>query len=61
MLADRSLAWLSSAWLYPAANRNRCRYPQPNMGWTSGTIMEEFGEELKALKETRTQQEDRVN
>ena len=56
MLADRSLAWLPSERLYLAADR--CRYEQPNIGWTLGTLMEELGEGLKALKGIGTPQED---
>ena len=33
MLADRSL--LSSERLYPAADSDRYRHPQPNSGWSS--------------------------
>jgi hypothetical protein len=42
MLADRSLALLSSERLHPAADWNRCRYPQPNIEQSPGTLLEEL-------------------
>ena len=39
MLADRSM--LSSERLHPAADSDRYRHPQPNSGWSLGTLMEE--------------------
>ena len=50
LLADRSLAWLSSERLFPATVWDRCRYPQPSMGNRLATPMEELGEGLKELK-----------
>jgi hypothetical protein len=41
MLADRNLVWLPSKRLYPAADSDRYRHPQPNNGWSLGTLMEE--------------------
>jgi len=58
MLADRSLAWLSSERLHPASDSDRCRHPQPNSGWSSGTLMEEQEEGLWALKGMGTPQEE---
>lgn len=46
MVANQNLASLSSDRLYPAADRNRCRYQQANIGWRSGILMEEREEEL---------------
>ena len=43
MLTDRSIALLSSQWLYPAADSYRHRYPQPNFRQSFGTLMEEWG------------------
>ena len=50
MLADRSLAQMFSERLYPAADRNRSREPQPNIGQSLETFMEELGEGLRGLK-----------
>jgi len=50
MLIDRSLAWLSSERLQPAANRNRCRDPQPNIKWSLGRLLEELGDGLRNLE-----------
>jgi hypothetical protein len=44
MLADRSLAYLSAERLYLAADWNRHRYLQPNIGQRLGFIMEELAE-----------------
>ena len=49
MYADKSLAWLSSERLHPAAGSDRCRQPQPNSGWSLGILMEEQEEELQPL------------
>jgi hypothetical protein len=48
MLTDRSLAWLSSERLHPAADSDECRDPEPNSGWSLGTLMEKLGKGLKA-------------
>jgi hypothetical protein len=58
VLAERSLAWLSSERLYPAADGNRCRGLQPNIGRSLGILMEEFVEGLRALEGKGTPQED---
>jgi hypothetical protein len=34
--------------LYPAANSNRYRHPQPNSRWSLGILMEEQEERLQA-------------
>ena len=56
MLADRSLAQLSSERLYPAADRNRSREPQPNFGQNLETFMEELGEGLRGPEKIGTPQ-----
>ena len=61
MFADRSLAWLSSERLHPAADSDRYRHPQPNSGWSLGTLMEELGEGLGDLEGLGTPQEDQQN
>jgi hypothetical protein len=43
MLADRSVAWLSSEMFHPAADSDICRDPQPNMEWSLETLMEKLG------------------
>ena len=58
VLADRSLAWLSSERLHPAADGNRCRDPQPHIRWSLGSLIEELGEGLKDQKGTGIPQED---
>jgi hypothetical protein len=58
MLADRSLERLPSKRLYPADDSDRYRHPQPNSGWSLGTLMEELGEGLRAMKGIETLQED---
>ena len=50
-------AWLSSERLHLAADWDGYRCPQPNRGWSLGTLMEEQ-EELWATKEIGTPQED---
>jgi hypothetical protein len=57
VFADRRPAWLFFERLYPAADCDRCRYPQPNIGLRPSTFMEELREELKALKKTPIQHE----
>ena len=57
-LVDRSLAQLSAERLYAAVDWNRCKYPQPNTGWRSGTLMEKLGKVLSTLKGIGTPQED---
>ena len=47
MLADRSIAQLSSERLHIAADSDRCRYPQPNTGWSLGTLKKELGKECE--------------
>jgi hypothetical protein len=42
MLSDRSLAYLSSERIHPAAVSDRCRQPQTNTGWRFGTHREEL-------------------
>jgi hypothetical protein len=48
MFADRNK--LSSERLHPAADSDIYRYPQPNSGWSLGTLMEEQEEGLQAPK-----------
>jgi hypothetical protein len=48
MLADRSM--LSSEKLHPATDSDRYRHPQPNSGWSLGTLMGKQEERLKAQK-----------
>jgi hypothetical protein len=57
MLVDSNLAHLSSERLHPETDGNRCRDLQPNTGRSSGSLMEELGEELRALKGIGTPQE----
>ena len=47
MLADRSLAWLSSEELHPETDLKRCRSTQPNSGWRLGTLENEKEEGLQ--------------
>jgi hypothetical protein len=54
MLADRSLAQLSSEKLHPAADGNRCRDTQPNTRQSMGSLVEESGEGLRELEGSRT-------
>ena len=56
MLADRSM--LSSERLQPANDSDRYRHPQPNSGWSVGTLMEEWKEGLQDPKVIGTPQED---
>jgi len=55
MLVDRSK--LDSGRLHPAADSDRYRHPQPNSGWSLGTLMEEQEEGLQTLKGLGTSQE----
>ena len=48
MLANRSM--LSSERWHPVVDSDRYRYPQPNSGWSLGTLMEEWEEGLWAQK-----------
>jgi hypothetical protein len=48
ILVDRSM-W-SSERLHPAADSDRYRHPQPNIGWSLGTLMENWEEVLRAPK-----------
>ena len=56
MLADESLAQLSSQWLDSAADVNRHGDPQPNIRQSSGSLEEEYGIRLRELEESRTPQ-----
>jgi len=47
MLADRSLAQLSSERLHLSVDRNKCRDLQPNIRQNSGSLVEELGVGLK--------------
>jgi hypothetical protein len=47
MPADRSLVLLSSKRLHLAADPDKCRDPQSNIGWSLGTLKGELGEELR--------------
>ena len=47
MLADKSLAQLSSERLHLAADGNGCRDPQPNVKWGLRNLVKERDEELK--------------
>ena len=58
MLADRSLAQLSSERFHPTVDQNRYRDPQPNIRWSSGSLAEELGVGLKNLEGTGIQKED---
>jgi hypothetical protein len=42
MLEDRSLAWLSSEVLHPAADSDRCRDTLPDIGWSLENLMEQL-------------------
>jgi hypothetical protein len=50
MLADQSLAWLSSERFHPAFVSDGYRHPHPNSRWSLRTLMEEQEEGLRALK-----------
>jgi hypothetical protein len=54
----KSLAWLPSERLHPAADSDKCIHPQLNIGWKLGTLMEELGKGLRAPKEIGTPQEE---
>jgi hypothetical protein len=54
VLEDRSIAWLSSERLHSAADSNECRDPQPNSEWSSGSLIEELVEGLRAPKRIET-------
>ena len=58
MIADRSLALLSSEKLYPAADLDRYRYPQSNITQNSGSIVVELEEGLRNPKRTGIPQAD---
>jgi hypothetical protein len=58
MLANRSLAWLFSESFLLAADSAGCRDPQLNRTWNLGTLLEELGDRLWALKGIGTPQED---
>jgi hypothetical protein len=46
MFVDRSLAWLSSEKLHPAADSDGCRDPHPNIEyWILVTLREEWGKD----------------
>jgi hypothetical protein len=53
MLADRSLAWLSSERLHPAVNSDRYRDPQANIGWRLENLMEELEVRIEGPEEDR--------
>ena len=57
MLADRSLAWLSSERLHLAADPDRCKHPQPNSVWSLDTYGR-IGGSIAAPKGIRTSWED---
>jgi hypothetical protein len=57
MLADRSLVWLSSERLLPAADSDRYRHPQPNSRWSLRTYGRIGGRNV-GLKVIGTPQED---
>jgi hypothetical protein len=42
MLADRNLAKLSSERLHPEADGSKYKDPQPNIRWSSGSLVEEW-------------------
>ena len=48
---------MSAERLHPAADSDRCRHPQPNRGWSLGTLMEE----LRVLEGIGTPQKDKQN
>jgi hypothetical protein len=45
-LAKRSPAYPSCGRLSPTADQNRCKVPQPNIGWSSGSLGEDLGKGL---------------
>jgi hypothetical protein len=49
---------LSSERLHPTVNRYRYRDPQPNISWSSRSLVEELKERLRDTKKSRTPQED---
>lgn len=59
MLADRSLAWLTSERLHSAADSDRCRDPQPNSRHSSESLVEKWRIELREsfLQITTTQKQ----
>ena len=54
MLADRNLAQLSSEGLHLEANGKRGQGSHPNIRWSSGSLMEEWGEGFRDPNRTRT-------
>jgi len=44
-----------------ATNGNRCRDPQPNIRWSSESLVEELGIGFRDLKRTGIPQEDQQN
>ena len=52
---------MSSERLHPAANRNRCRDPQLNIGCSLGSLVEELGEGLRDLKRTEPTRDGTIN
>ena len=57
MLADRSLVWLSSERLNPAADSDRYRYPQLNSGWNLRTLMKDISGFLKDIEPLKGNQD----
>jgi hypothetical protein len=54
MLADRSLASLPFERRHPALDVKRSRDPQSNIRWSSGSLVEESGIELREPEGSRT-------
>ena len=50
ILADRSLAKLSSKRLHTANKGDRCRDPEANIGWSLGNPVEEGKEEHRSYR-----------
>jgi hypothetical protein len=48
MIADKSVAWMSSEWLQVATDSDRCRHPLQNSGWSLKIPMKESEEGLGA-------------
>lgn len=52
MLVVRSLVWLYSERLHATIDQGRRRDPQTDIGWSSGSQVEELGEGLREPEET---------
>jgi len=54
MFTDRKLVLLSPYRLLLAADGGRCRDPQSNIRWSSGSLVEEWGIEVSKPEDSRT-------